>query len=424
MPKKRIGIYTNFYEAESGYSLIAVTENHIRMLLDHGYNPTVLVQEGTLNEDGSIQPFKELERPSVWNSQSVDLRPVVPAMHLHSGVHPDFEDRVERILQALRENLAECNVCITQDIILQTTNKEHNVAMRRYAHERPDLLWLHWIHSQPDGDTNQHEYPQDCRYSPPPGYIVYPNSVRMPVVQRTYRLQDQEWRVKVHRHSIDPMQQWPYGKLTKSLADAADFASGDVCALYPVRLDRGKRPEAIIRLFGGIQQLGYESRLLIADWQSAAPHFQKYIDDLEVLAAGLGVKLSFTSRIDNRCKQGIPPQAVIELTDLCNVCVVPSQVETYSLIVHQAMLRGNLCVINADLDVFRELYGEHAIYMDFGEWRDYADDQMFWNGEARRLMVELRQNRALWAKTQARKRWSPQALWREFEPLFYLEPVQ
>ena len=100
MPRKRVGIFTNFYEAASGYSLIAVTENQIRMLLDHGYNPTVLTQEGTLNEDGSVEPFKELARPSIWNSQSVDLRPVIPAMHLQGGVHPDFEDRVERILQA------------------------------------------------------------------------------------------------------------------------------------------------------------------------------------------------------------------------------------------------------------------------------------------------------------------------------------
>jgi len=424
MPKKRIGVYTCFYEAESGYSLIAVTENQIRMLLDHGYNPVVLVQEGTLNEDGSVQPFKELERPSIWNKQSIDLRPVVPAMHLSSSVHPQFGQRVDRILEALREHLADCNVCITQDIILQTTNKEHNVAMRRYAHERPDLLWLHWIHSQPDDNTSAHAYPEDCRYTPLPGYIVYPNSVRTPIVMRTYGLQDQEWRVKVHRHSIDPMQLWPYDRLTKSLAQAADFDNGDVNALYPVRLDRGKRPEAIIRLFGGIQQLGYEARLLVADWQSAAAHFQRYIDRLEALADELGVKVSFTSRIDNRCKQGIPPTTVVELTDLCNVCVVPSQVETYSLIIHQAMLRGNLCVINGDLDVFRELYGDLALYMDFGEWRDYADDQEFWNGEARRLMVELRQNRALWAKTQARKRWSPHAMWREFEPLLYLEPVQ
>ena len=87
-------------------------------------------------------------------------------------------------------------------------------------------------------------------------------------------------------------------------------------------------------------------------------------------------------------------------------------------------MRGNLCVLNGDLDVFRELYGGHALWMDFGENREYANNQEFWNGEARRLMVELMLNRALWAKTQARKRWSPQAMWREFEPLLYLEPVQ
>ena len=33
----RVAVFTTFYEAHSGFSLIAVTETQLRMLLDHGH---------------------------------------------------------------------------------------------------------------------------------------------------------------------------------------------------------------------------------------------------------------------------------------------------------------------------------------------------------------------------------------------------
>ncbi len=63
--------------------------------------------------------------------------------------------------------------------------------------------------------------------------------------------------------------------------------------------------------------------------------------------------------------------------------------------------------------------------MDFGSdrmGREYhPNEQMFWNEEALRLIGEFKQNRALVAQSRARREWTPQALWREFEALLYLE---
>ena len=42
---KKVAILTTFYEADSGYSLIAVVETQIKMLIDNGYDPVVIVQE-------------------------------------------------------------------------------------------------------------------------------------------------------------------------------------------------------------------------------------------------------------------------------------------------------------------------------------------------------------------------------------------
>lgn len=417
---KKIALFTTFFDVECGYSLIAVAETQIRMLLDNGYDPMALVQ------DNFITP----KDASLWSPAMIDLRPIVPFMHLNSGVVDDFEERAQQVYNALAQNLDGVSVCITHDIILQDWYKEHNVAMRRYAQTRPDLLWLHWVHSCPT-PSNVEEYPSNCRYMPPPGYIVYPNSADIGQVQRTYRLAGREWQAKVCRaaHAIDPLLVWPYDKMTKDLVRKADLMSGEVVAVYPARLDRGKQPEKIIRLMAGVKKAGYEPRLLIVDWQSAGPHFQKYIDELLKLAQDLNIEdcVNFTSRIDDRCSQGTPRRNVLELMDLSNVYIHPSSVETYSLVVHEAALRGCLLCLNHDFAPMRELFGDAAIYFDFGSDRinrEYTpDEQTFWNDEAIRLITELRQNRGKWAQTRARREWTPEVLFREFEPLLYLPPV-
>ena len=418
--EKRIALFTTFFEVESGYSLIAIAETQIGMLLRSGYEPIVLVQEN----------FKFPPPPSPWTPEMVDIRPVIPAMDLTEGVAEDFDDRVARIQEALERELGDVNVCITHDIILQTFYKEHNVAMRRYARTRPDLLWLHWIHSCPDSARNM-QPPHLCRYTPPPGYIVYPNDGDRGIVCNSYGLQAQEWRVKVSRssHSVDPLSIWHYDPLTKALVEKASLLNGDVVAIYPARLDRGKQPEKIIRIMAGIKASGYEPRLLIVDWQSAGERFQNYIEELTSTAWKLGVSnnISFSSRLDDRCSQGVPRHVVLELMDFSNVYIHPSRVETYSLVVHEAALRGNLLVLNYDFPVMRELYGDGAIYMDFGSDRTdrkYSpDEQAFWNDEAKRLMGELGQNRAIKMKRKAMREWSPQAMAKKFIPLLYLQPV-
>jgi glycosyltransferase involved in cell wall biosynthesis len=418
---KKVALFTTFFEVESGYSLVGVAETQIRSLLDHNYEPRVLVQDN----------FQFPEPPSIWRQEVTDIQPVIPFMHLDQGVHDDFEERVKQIEVALEEALEGYEVCITHDIILQNFYKEHNQAMRNVAKRRPDLLWLHWIHSCPVRDRNL-TYPHSLRFTPPPGYVVYPNDTDKGIVSAAYGLEGREWKVRANRsgHAINPLALWPYDKLTINLAHEADLFSGEVTAVYPARLDRGKQPEKIIRLMAGVQNAGYEPRLMVIDWQSAGKRFQDYIDELLVLSKSLGLegKVNFTSRLDDRCSQGVPRKVVIELMDLTNVYIHPSRVETYSLTTHEAMLRGNLCCLNYDFPAMRELFADGALYFDFGSDRNdrtyNPDEQSFWNDDAKRLIAELKTNRALMARTRAMREWNPDALFKEFEPLLYLGPVR
>jgi len=192
---KNVAWFLSYYEVESGFSLVTVTETQIRMALQRGLHPRVLVQEGVprdKEQDGeivtSVEPFQEVPPPSIWNRAAVDLRPVVPALHLSKGVHPEFTQRVQMYSAVMEEHLADIDVVVTHDLILQPDYKEANVAMRRYAQRHPEITWLHWIHSRP-AETPSMKYPDCARFMMPPGYIIYPNSAEQGEVARTWPLE-------------------------------------------------------------------------------------------------------------------------------------------------------------------------------------------------------------------------------------------
>lgn len=417
---KRVGFLTTFCDVQSGYSLIAVAETQIKMLIDHGYDPVVLVQEGERwQADDGAWHFKPFQEHGLWSRRQIDLRPVVPWRALVYG--DDLEGAVSETCQALASNLSDMDVCITHDIVLQEWFVAHNVAMRRYAATRDDLTWLHWLHSCPMPRTES--YPHSARFTPPPGYVVYPNATDVAFPIRAYRLAGQEWRALVHRHTLDPLA--GCAGMTRHLVQASDFLDSDIRCIYPVRLDRGKQPERIIDLLAGCEAHGRTTKLLVCDWQSQGDRFQAYIKELADYAQERGVSVAFTSRLHDGCSQGVPRDVVLELFGLCNVYVHPSRAETYSLTVHEAMQAGCLCVLNHDFPAMRELFGENAIYVDFGSDRFGRPDrpEEWWADEAMRVIAELERNRVLAARNATLREWTPDQAWREFERMLYLEPV-
>lgn len=420
MGKRRVGMLTTFCDVTSGYSLITVAETQIRMLLDHYYDPAILTQEGERWQDHLGEwHFKPFQEHGLWDRRKIDLRPVVPWRAIAYG--DDFEGAVEAMVEALRENLAEVEVCIAHDIILQTWYVVHNIAMRRYAAERPDLTWLHWIHSCP-GWGRPIAYPHNARHTPPPGYIIYPNSSDLGFPMRAYRVGED--RVIAHPHTLDPLA--GLSPQTKALVSACDFLDADVRCIYPVRMDRGKQPERIIELLAGCQAHGRTTKLLVCDWQSGGERFQRYMDELAEHARTLGVPVCFASRLDDRCNQGVPREVVLELFGLCNMYVHPSRVETYGFTVHEAMRAGCLCVLNADFPPMRERFGEAALYLPFGSDRFSRPERPleYWAEQARIVLLDLDRQRALAARDKTLREWVPERAWESFERLLHLPPVE
>src|SRR4030065_883816 len=71
------------------------------------------------------------------------------------------------------------------------------------------------------------------------------------------------------------------------------------------------------------------------------------------------------SELDGRCQFGTPRRTVLQLLQLADLFILPSTSETYSLVVHEAMLAGSLVVLNEDLQPMTELFDGFARYLPF-----------------------------------------------------------
>ena len=86
---KHVGLFTTFFEAESGYSLIAVASTQLQALIDHGYDPAVLVQDNfTESEPPPNKAPAKAPRPPVARGLLAIAVPCPPIMPLAASIKP------------------------------------------------------------------------------------------------------------------------------------------------------------------------------------------------------------------------------------------------------------------------------------------------------------------------------------------------
>ena len=169
---KRVAILTNFTGRDTCYSLINVAETQIAMLQQAGYPLRVIVCEG----------FK----PSgLFTEDILDYIPNVPRSN---SVRPPDQEHIDLLVERLRCLLQNIDVVLTHDLIYQPASIPENMAARRIADERPDLLWLHWVHSATSPATLMQDYPELAHLKVlfPHSILVYPNAYSRPRLARNF----------------------------------------------------------------------------------------------------------------------------------------------------------------------------------------------------------------------------------------------
>jgi len=197
MFRKNVCVLTDFYEADSTYSLNIIVEEQLGMLLRHGYEPIAIAED----------IFKPVR---VW--EKVQVR------HIPSGIprgnqvhfHDKWEDDTERIYLALREALTGVDVVLSHDLIYQPSALWLNMAARKVARERPDITWLNWVHSATPSEVWTKGDPRLalCQTHFPRSKTVYPNAYSVPRVATNFHCEIDDVACVPTRPTSAPSWTW------------------------------------------------------------------------------------------------------------------------------------------------------------------------------------------------------------------------
>ena len=426
---KRVCVLTDFYEADSTYSLNIIAEAQINMARDAGYPVVGVVTEG----------FKSAR---AWDKIELRYIPSPKERKNEIEFYPTIGDDVKATKAALDEVLADVDVILTHDLIYQCATMPLNFAARAWAQQNPRAVWLNWVHSATPSPiwTTKDRRLEPLQRHFPNSKTVFPNSWDVPRVARTFRCEIDD--VAVVPHPTDLSRFFGFQDLTNELIREKDLLSADVIMVYPVRLDRGKQVEHVMRVAASLKRhFGMSVRVIVANFHSTGDDKVVYRDDLKKMMPDMGlneVEVTFTSEFDKSLHLRAPREVVRDLMLLCNVFVQPSVSETYSLIAQEAGLCGAFLILNHDFPPFRSVYGQHAGYFQFSSAVDaltgrdgevttnYGDNDCniddYFRGIAGRVAYELQHNPVLNQRTRIRQQRNPGYIFKNFiEPLFYFK---
>jgi len=429
---KRVACLTSFTDFDPTYSLCRIVDEQIRMLVGSGYKPVVIVKAG-------FRPVEMFALPEVT------LRFITPfpsSNYVGEAVDETFKQDVEKLKNELIENLKDVDVVLTHDLIYQPESLKMNFAARLAIKENDHLAkirWLHWIHSATGPQTLGKELQQGDAYFDivsqrfPNSFVIFPNAYSIPRVARDFGYEEDQIKFVPHSTNLPGFCQWE--PLVTKLVMDKNMLSADAIVVYPIRLDRGKQVEVIIKIISQLKKFNYVVRVIIPDFHSTGGDKITYREDLKKTALDWGLNdydLTFTSEFHESWKTSVPHKVIHDLFELSNIFILPSKSETYSLIAQEAALLGNVLMLNHDFAPFRDIYGQHAIYKQFSsnigfDGLDGNIDTTYHPGEkeyfydcAMRLKYELENNMVLAQQKRLRKERNPIFVFKNFlEPLLY-----
>lgn len=419
---KKVAVLTDFYVADPSYSICIVIEEQLGMLLRAGYKPVAIVEEN----------FKPVR---VW--KYVELRNVIPTGIKRDNVvrfYEGWEHSAQLLYEAFHRGLSDVDVILTHDLIYQCSQIWHNYAARAFAAKNPNKTWLHWVHSVTPSEIWRR---RDKRLEPlqkymPRSKLVVFNDYDIKRVAVSYGHEVNH--VVVVPHPTDFCGFMGFHEITTKLVYQKRMLDADAIFVYPIRLDRGKQVEYVLRTAAAVKQRGKEVRVVIADFHSTGGDKVKYRDDLKFLAQELFLdqeEVTFMSEFDEQTRVSSPRQVIRDLFLLSNVYVHSSKSETYSLTTQEALLCGNVPILNFDFPPMRSVYGKHAGYFKFssnidvmtgtdGETNtDYDNIDAYFGDIASYVCYMLENDPVINQMTRIRKTRNPDHVFKQFiEPLF------
>ncbi len=415
----KVGILTMFGGLATIYSLVNVVAEHIRMLLEAGIEVKLLVCEDLPDsEKHGIYLDPRIEWAKVCNrymGKQIHWRDYSSP---DTPVHPELLWEAEAVGEDMAEKLRDVEVCMMHDIHYQGWHLLHNLAVRHAAGKLPKLRFIAVTHSLPDESQHDKEisWPHSARYSPMKNTIyTYPTECGLPSLSRQYHVPLKKCRVL--NNTLDLIGHM--SDQIKELHTRTDLLSPDLLIVYPARFTTGKRFEKVAMLSGAIKRVSkYSVKVIFCEFEAMdtdMKEYKRYIIEAGSSAGLAREDMVFTS--DCGYPMGITRDSVLELFSLSNLFICPSVSESFGLTALEAAAMGNYLVLNECVPALKELGDTlHAYFMrwdasNFGFFTTesyYPSEMAYYEEHGQRIVGEMRQNPVVQARMQARKRYSPQ----------------
>lgn len=412
--KKRIGIFTSFYNFDPAYSLCSVVRDQLTMLLRNGYEPVLFVLPSFTDEE--LVP------------KGTEIRKTVPQIILEPykelGFPQHWKEDKDKVKEAVIRNCGDIDILICHDIFFIDTFIPYNIGIRE-ATETCKFRILAWTHSAPSQRPELVDNPHANRFClPPRTTLVYLNHDKANALAEYYGawLKD----VRVAHNARDPRTFWDLHPLTLQLIDKYDILSADIISTYPLstpRMISGKGLDKVIRLHAKLKQLGYKTRLIVCNAHANATKDKGMIADTRVWAAEQGItheELIFTSQEGKEYEAGVPGKVISDSFRLSNIFFFPTVSENSSLVLLEAGLAGNLLVLNEAVGTLREHIGTPALYFNFDYQGEKALNESYYMDLAKIVASVFENDRALQSKRTVFQKYNLDTVFKKgIEPLFY-----
>lgn len=422
---KNITILTTFRDAQAAYSLNRVVQDQIKMFLEAGYGPKIVVHQG-------FEPIEEYKKVECI---------VIPDVACHNELYidPTFKEDVAKLKEALKPIIADSDIVITHDLVYQPAAVKHNVAIREILKENNyPTRFIHWVHSATEPALVQQlrggglQYLEICKTPFPNSFYIAFNQFSIPRIAKWFGTE--ESNVKYVPHPHDFFEFWHPQAI--EIAKRGNLLQKDVVIIYPVRLDRGKQAEYPIKVAHAVKELGRSVGCVIVDFHSTGGDKVTYRKELQLLALDLGMtenEVFFTSELNGveHLIAEFPHQVTSNLFEISNTFILSSKTETYSLIAQEAAAHRNFCILNFDFPPFRSIYGDAPYYLKFSSGMDantgldgetttkYADEKLYWRDAANYIVYVQEHTRVLALSNKIRKERNLDFVFRHhIEPLF------
>lgn len=412
---KVIGIFTTFANIDPAYSLCSVVLDQLTVLVKNNYKTVLFVLENFTDDDKV--------------PKGVEIRKIIPQLILEPYKelnYPDYwKEDVVKMKNAIKKHMQDITHLICHDIFFIDTFIIHNIALREAELKCQIFAWTHSAPStRPELTDNIHAN----RYTlPQRTKLVYLNHDQANQLAEMYGafLKD----VAIVHNSRDPRSFWNLDPLVNHLIDNYGILDKDIICTLPVstpRMVTGKGLDKAIKLLSKFKEIGYKVCLIVPNAHANAEKEKKHVRETQVYAADRGITnldLIFTS-LENvpNYEMGVSPKIISDLFRISNVFLFPTISENCSLILLEAMLAGNLLVLNKNVRSLGEFGRHDALYMDFDYRDNKNENEKYYLDLAKIVASQFENNKSLQVKRAVFQKHNMDYIFTHMiEPLFFLD---